>query len=482
MKKNKRKIALGLALMLVMVGLFVIPSFMAADDPPPTAFKTDLIADGGKDGEHIDVGDVYAWYEGTILYIKYITGDGWVMTETHLDVAESLTDIPQTKNGNPKPGRFYFGDSFDPPVSSWTYTIDISSFIEEPIIAAHARVIKPIEGCWETVWQIGDVEIDDGTGHLTNYCDEFNYAGFYEGAGPVDPPFTTPFVVGTTPTNEFPWISIVKTPYGPYATDYKVQWSGELPFGGKLTISWSPGKSGTETKIITSIDDGVPYTFIEYGSTDPSGWYNYPLLQSELELDPVNGGSHEIRFQHTTGDGALWDWILLEKPCVRMESAWAAGEDFQGKNWATYIGDVTPTLVDTVNVYARWPSDKTGENLPVESNLALQNGVDYRLKVTGTADALNEPGRHIYFDVKFSISTEVSGDTWTDLVTGYHSYGTELLDLHVDGIAVDWGEYSEDHTYYWTLTGDGTPIDLHIYDIFCQNNVGYLTVEIWELP
>ena len=325
-------------------------------------------------GQDILVGNVNVWNDGVELHVTYNTTDGWVLTETHLAVATALGVIPQ-KNGNPIPGKFPYQCCYDEDEGEWVFQIkeggalgatcdadeNTNATLTEveyiiPLsgigvvgvgaddilyIAAHAKVIRPIEDCWETVWQIGDVEVNDGFGQLTNYCDEFNYAGFYEGLGPLYPPFTDPFVVGTTFTNMFPWLSL-----GSYATDFKVQWFGELLFGGKLTVSWSPGTSATETKIIMSIDDGVPFTFVVNGFDDPSGWLGYPLVQSNLELDPIGGGSHEIRFQHTTGDGAIWDWVLLEKPCVQEESAWAVNGEgpnfigllpFLGNNWATYF-------------------------------------------------------------------------------------------------------------------------------------------------
>ncbi|MCK4455007.1 MAG: hypothetical protein KAU99_01520 [Thermoplasmata archaeon] len=157
------------------------------------------------------------------------------------------------------------------------------------------------------VWQIGDVEeIDPATGHYTSYADEFNWQGF----GNPHLPFTNPFVVGTTPENEFA--------YGPdhndgYATDLTIQWYGEMPLGGQLTISWSPGKTAYETKTITFVDTGDTATFTEWGGYDyQKGWENYPLVEDFMTLSPVGLGWHEFRLLHTTGDGTFHDWIRLE--------------------------------------------------------------------------------------------------------------------------------------------------------------------------
>lgn len=158
-----------------------------------------------------------------------------------------------------------------------------------------------------TIWQIGDVEeIDPATGHYTSYADEFNWPGF----GNPLPPFTDPFVVGTTPESEFPW--------GPdyndgYATDLTIQWYGEMPLGGQLTISWSPGQTAFETKTITFVDTGETATFTEWGGVDyQKGWENYPLVEDSMTLSPVGLGWHELNLLHTTGDGSFHDWIRLE--------------------------------------------------------------------------------------------------------------------------------------------------------------------------
>jgi len=327
-------------------------------------------------GQDLPVGTVTVSNDGINLFVEYITTGGWVMTETHLAVAPvqrvlgeipdpipdpSPEDIPQTKKGNPIPGQFPYkhedlgyitSDPYIIPLSE----IDIGVGADDILyIAAHAKVIRPIEDCWETVWQIGDVEVNDCAGNLTNYANEFNWkkldlSGGYtlpvgdceQGPGlDADKPlFTTPFIAGTTPTDEFPYNSNFSKSY---ATDFDVQWNGSLPFGGLLTISWSPGSSASEKKVVSN--DGIASTtFTAQGASKPGeGWFmdKYPLVENSVNVDPLSDGLHTINFQHTKGDGTFWDWIRLEKPCVQEESAWAGtgvGEiPFSGKNWATYF-------------------------------------------------------------------------------------------------------------------------------------------------
>ena len=115
--------------------------------------------------------------------------------------------------------------------------------------------------------------------------------------------------------------------------------------------------------------------------------------------------------------------------------------------------------------------------IPTTSTAILEDGVGYTLVATGTAFA----GDTIDFDAKYSITHKISGDTWTDKVSGYESYGTILLNLLVDGVEVDWGDFNWDHKYECTITGDGTQVDLLIYDIYYPNNAGSLTVNIYKI-
>ena len=298
-------------------------------------------------GQNINVGTVEVWDDTVELTVKYNVPDPWCITETHLHVSNDLEDIPVNKKGNPIPGHFEKNDEHNC-VHEVTYSYNLEDeewgLCKDLYVAAHAVVVRPVDKCVEEVWMIGEEEVDDGAGKLTNYCDELNLPNNWPVDPAVYPDFPDPFVVGINNNNEFPWIS---NKVNDYATDFKVQWSGELLFGGELIVSWSPGKSGTETKIIKIIDDSSVNDFIVLWSTDPNGWEGYPLVTSNVELDKVcYADKHEIIFQHTTGDGALWDWIKLQKPCEQWETAWADGTRFVGKgNWATYFTYKTNNLI-----------------------------------------------------------------------------------------------------------------------------------------
>lgn len=121
-------------------------------------------------GQHNDVGDVLVWGDGTNLYVTYTVSEaGCAITETHLAVATSLSDIPQTKKGNPIPGQFPYSMIHNPPVTEYTYTLDATQWdaAAELFVAAHAVVV--CGGNEESAWAAGN---DFGGKNWATY---FNY-------------------------------------------------------------------------------------------------------------------------------------------------------------------------------------------------------------------------------------------------------------------------------------------------------------------
>lgn len=318
-------------------------------------------------GQSEVVGSVYLSNDTEYLYVRYAIDDpgAWCIAEMHFAVASSYETIPQA-NGNPIPGQFPYshyaepdclGEYAFPPIplhEDWGAGDDLH-------VAAHAVVAMPVAECTETVWQIGDVEepetYPDGSGPLlTNYADEFNWSACDPAPTPYSaganlsqctPDFVNPFFVGSTPDADFPYnANFVRD----YATDLDVVWTGALWFGGSLKLSWSPGQSAAEQKVVS---DGVVIgTFNATGTAETGmGWFldRYPLVENSATIGPKAYGDHTLNFTHTRGDGTFWDWIRLEKPCIETETAWAGvpgedsegrneyGFDFPGKNWATYV-------------------------------------------------------------------------------------------------------------------------------------------------
>jgi hypothetical protein len=121
----------------LMLAVMPVTAFShTADDP----FVTDLTAGGGNIKSAMDVGDVLVWNDGEYLYVEYlVTDQDWCLTETHLEVATALEEIPQ-KNGNPPPGKFTYKGEHDC-VADVTYSIPLTwDPGTELLIAAHGVV------------------------------------------------------------------------------------------------------------------------------------------------------------------------------------------------------------------------------------------------------------------------------------------------------------------------------------------------------
>jgi hypothetical protein len=349
---------LAIATTMLLVVAMAVPALANTngDCAPCGEYVTDLIAGGGNDKSAMDVGDVVVRNCESTVCVDFVLSDdaiadGWKITETHVEIAADVDGIPQTKKDNPIPGQFEDVQYFMPGVETYRYCASFDDIApglmpgDTIAIAAHAVVTRPAPGEWTEVWMIGDVEgVSAATGLLTNYADEFNWES---PAGPdtmgpslavSQPTFANPFIVGSSETTDFPYNSNADRGY---ATDFDVQWDGALPWGGRLTVSWSPGQSAYEEKNVMVSGDGMPSaTWSAVGTPRAGeGWFQdkYALVQDTAMVGPLAGGTHTINFKHPTGDGTFWDWLLLEQPGLESETAWGDGCDFDGKNWATYI-------------------------------------------------------------------------------------------------------------------------------------------------
>lgn len=125
------------------------------------ATTVDLLA-----GQTTKAGTVTVSNDAVNLYVTYNTaGTGWYLSATHLHVAGSLAEIPQTKSGNPKIGTFSYKRDYAPPVTEDTYIIPLAQYGWEAdrttplVVAAHAVVVKldgfGVTTATETGWAAG---------------------------------------------------------------------------------------------------------------------------------------------------------------------------------------------------------------------------------------------------------------------------------------------------------------------------------------
>ncbi len=120
--------------------------------------STSLIAGQHYDAGRIDVEIVTEDDGEDYVYITYLSENDWVIKLTHL-YAGDKDGIPETKNGNPKPGVFEKRMDYSANVISdfeVEYKIPAEAFEDCFYIAAHAEVEKSDGSQAETAWGEGE--------------------------------------------------------------------------------------------------------------------------------------------------------------------------------------------------------------------------------------------------------------------------------------------------------------------------------------
>lgn len=116
-------------------------------------------------GKNINVGTVtYGITDNAEFYATYdCSPSGWVISETHMYAGDKLL-MPLNKPGSPKTGHFPNSGYHSPRVSSFTYTVPLSSLppCAEPgfVVASHCVVHSPANQ-EETAWAEGDYKFTD---------------------------------------------------------------------------------------------------------------------------------------------------------------------------------------------------------------------------------------------------------------------------------------------------------------------------------
>jgi len=126
-------------------------------DTDTACSSINLIAGQNYDAGRVDVEIVNE--DGVdYVYITYITENDWILKLTHL-YAGDKDGIPETKNGNPKPGVFEKRVDYSANVISdfeIEYKIPADAFEDCFYIAAHAEVEKSDGSQSETAWGEGE--------------------------------------------------------------------------------------------------------------------------------------------------------------------------------------------------------------------------------------------------------------------------------------------------------------------------------------
>lgn len=146
----RKVLALALALALVLV--FAAP--VSADDTKP------LLADGGL----WIAGNVSITDDGETIEVTYnITEEGWVLTETHVDVAINPADLEQNKNNNPRVGKFEWNSCKEDVLSPAIVAVPDGAAPETNVyIAIHGVILNDngtpedtTDDTYESIWASG---------------------------------------------------------------------------------------------------------------------------------------------------------------------------------------------------------------------------------------------------------------------------------------------------------------------------------------
>jgi hypothetical protein len=105
-------------------------------------------------GQHIPAGTLTIWNDETTLYVRYSAFPGFSLAETHLAAAQDLSGIPQTKKGNPIPGRFPFKATHSG-AADFIYAQELQWPTESEIVVAAHAVVELAGGGRETAWADG---------------------------------------------------------------------------------------------------------------------------------------------------------------------------------------------------------------------------------------------------------------------------------------------------------------------------------------
>jgi hypothetical protein len=546
MKKFLTSIAaLGLVAMVFMPTYAAKPDKANPPKPEPVQVQNGMIEEEGVDyveggiplyaGQDTEVGHVEVTNDTDYLYVKYVTDEGWCMTETHLHIAESLGEFPNAgMTGNVIPGDFNYKADHDPCVTEHEETVPLGEWPAgtKLYIAAHAVVEKSecetlggaellTNGGFEEPvvattqgWNIYSSPVEGWTVEWRG--DQSNSYGSWTR------PENAYLELHRTGVGEIPstWTANSGSQYAELDTDWDgpggslnnepasvTIWQDVETVEGReydLSFAFSPRPNHADNRLkVEWCGEEVADISASGAGKSSTDWntYNYSLVGM--------GGTCRLQFTDmSNGDsyGTFLDDVSLieeeyeECEVVDSQTAWAAVEPGKGRftqrgNWATYFTyEVTaqePELVDTVIVYPYG----TGiyEPIPVYSGYELEDGANYRLIASGTyrfanwgtygiADALWNSRR-----AANALSEYLAYYPVGDPGAGWYQSISQRLQLWVDDNPVGWEPNNSlegptlDHTYYLDVIGEDKTLKFTILDDQYSDNTGFLTVEIYRV-
>ncbi len=373
---RNRYAALALAALLATV--LAVPA--AANDVPPDEcvqcgedFSVDLIAGGGNSKSALDVGEVFVSNCESTMCVQFQLGDaeiaeGWVITETHVEVATSLGGIPQTKKGNPIPGAFEDIQDHDPGVTDYKYCVsfeDIGVDVgpgDEVFIAAHAVVELPeishverrsfcIGSDADTLYWNGADWVSSAFAWVHPSWNSnlsiplYNDAEWIWEDGPVSPQEGRVYVDSPIMGDIIEFMRGFMVEGTPVSGSLAITTDNGYEFGVNGTTVGSAQLSGDwRTSDLTQpFCDRDNWQSVEVWDITPylaEGANTLAITGVNEYMGPLDGDANGTP---TSNPGGLIykmcvdsDVTVIDRP-YREETAWGDGEDFPGANWATYF-------------------------------------------------------------------------------------------------------------------------------------------------
>lgn len=310
-------------------------------------------------GKNTRVGEVIVTLRGSMLKVRYVADDGWVFSETHLSVTNSLEEVPAGNGGNPMTGLFKYHSVHKPAVTGYLYDIQVDN-AGELYILAHAEVRPVLQ--WKTSLTDFSLSIPDTAVMKVDYpvvgSSSYLKATITNG-GILDGIYNCWCIdvdnviygnkeylvrVISSYDQDFSNMNLVENPLN---ID-RVNWIINQDFPGKTAPDNTVYTYGDVQRAIWELLDD------NYSESGLGPW-SQQRVSYILAMAAGAGQSYMPRcgekiavilfpldmtriFQITMAQVVLTEFPAACEPvCGNSETAWAAGYDFGGSNWAKYF-------------------------------------------------------------------------------------------------------------------------------------------------
>ena len=307
--------------------LFFAPTAALAD-------TTDLIA-----GQHEVAGQLTVTNDADNLYISYDADTDWFIDAVHVAVGYDVSDLPQTKKGNPQIGNFDYAADYElSDGADLTIPLADIGFAsgDQVTIAAHAEV-RYLTG-YEA--DLGALELAETVDFSVAYPGGDSYfnttisgEGTFDGfCVDLDHYITPGATYSATPVSSYDLAAdgLVDNPDNLDLVNYIVNQDYVGEWGATYReiqrAIWTvidartSDIGGSDTLVDEIVDDAL---------TNGEGFIPGVDQRIAILLEPGLNSAGEFAFQVTF---AAYD--VPTSPVYTGETAWADGYDFGGKSWA----------------------------------------------------------------------------------------------------------------------------------------------------